>query len=205
MVNEISQCRSLHSFISNANVRPVPGTSRKSIVEPEHLEEAERLQELWNAHKPRPSQAEFGERFDIGSQGAVWQFLNGKSPLSMKAARGFAKGLHCSIADFSPRLAKQALEANSLATRHGDRTLELEVAASSARASIESTLVDLAKLLAAVPASQRAAVGFALEGLAMSPEKRAAVDVLIAMLENRAPRGRPKASRDVPAASRTSA
>jgi len=48
--------------------------------------------------------------YQIGSQSAVTSFLNGHTPLSLKAARGFAKGLNCLISDFSPRLA--ALESS---------------------------------------------------------------------------------------------
>lgn len=35
----------------------------------------------------------------------VWQLLRGRSPLSLQAAKGFARGLGCNISDFSPRLA----------------------------------------------------------------------------------------------------
>ena len=71
-------------------------------------EEARRLKEIWDAADParRGTQAEFGEAHLIGNQSAVGQFLRGETPLSLKAAKGFAKGLACKIADFSPRLAE---------------------------------------------------------------------------------------------------
>jgi phage repressor protein C with HTH and peptisase S24 domain len=53
------------------------------------------------------SQGEFGERFGIGSQGAVWQYLNGQIPLNAEAARRFAEGLRRQVSDFSPRIAEQ--------------------------------------------------------------------------------------------------
>ncbi len=80
--------------------------TRNAKVTPETLAEAQRLKALWEARKERVSQTVFGETYQIGSQSAVTQFLNGHTPLSLKAARGFAKGLGCKIADFSTRLAE---------------------------------------------------------------------------------------------------
>ena len=79
---------------------------RKAKVTSETLLESEKLLDLWENTDPRPSQVEFGEKFDIGSQSAVSGFLKGKTPISLKAARGFAKGLQCQISDFSERLAQ---------------------------------------------------------------------------------------------------
>lgn len=81
---------------------------RKAKVTDEHRKEAEALRALWAKKEGRGTQAEFGEKFAIGNQSAVGQFLRGEAPLSLKAAKGFAKGLGCKIADFSPRLAKEA-------------------------------------------------------------------------------------------------
>lgn len=84
--------------------------SRQAKITPETLEESRRLKALWVVHKNRPNQTIFGEEYEIGTQSAITSFLNGRTPLSLKAARGFAKGLGCRIADFSPRLA--ALESS---------------------------------------------------------------------------------------------
>lgn len=81
---------------------------KKAKVTPETKAESERLKAIWLRTSDRLSQAEFGEKFDIGSQSAVTLFLNGRTPLSLKAARGFAKGLGCAISEFSERLAKEA-------------------------------------------------------------------------------------------------
>lgn len=81
--------------------------ARRAKVTPETKEEAKRLLELWKT-RSHPGQAEFGETYSIGNQSAVGQFLRGETPLSLKAARGFAMGLGCKIEDFSPRLAAQA-------------------------------------------------------------------------------------------------
>lgn len=91
-------------------MQPTPRSeqaSRKAKVSPVHLEEAAALRKIWDSTSHAP-QARFGELFDIGNQSAVGQFLRGAVPLSLKAARGFARGLNCSIADFSPRLAADA-------------------------------------------------------------------------------------------------
>lgn len=82
-------------------------TDRKSKVTPETQEEAKRLRDLWDS-RPHPGQAEFGEKFGIGNQSAVSQFLRGVVPLSLNAAAGFAQGLGCRVDDFSPRLAAEA-------------------------------------------------------------------------------------------------
>lgn len=78
----------------------------KPIITDEHKRESKALREIWEKAGPnRPTQAEFGETFNIGSQAAVGHFLRGTSAISLKAARGFAQGLNCQISDFSPRLA----------------------------------------------------------------------------------------------------
>ena len=86
--------------------------NRRSKVTPETQQEAQRLAELWAEAKAAgrvKSQAEFGERFEIGNQSAVAQFLKGdRVALSLKAARGFALGLGVDVSDFSPRLAAEA-------------------------------------------------------------------------------------------------
>jgi hypothetical protein len=88
-------------------------TSRQGKITEENEREAELLRELWEASADKRSaagvgsQGAFGESFDIGNQGAVWQYLNAKTALSKKAAAGFARGLGCRIADFSPRLAAE--------------------------------------------------------------------------------------------------
>ncbi len=60
---------------------------------------------MWVAHTERPNQTIFGEKYGVGTQSAVTSFLSGRTPISLKAAKGFAEGLGCRIADFSPRLA----------------------------------------------------------------------------------------------------
>lgn len=93
---------------------------RKAKVTPETKAEAARLKEIWFAQKERLSQVVFGETYQIGSQSAVTSFLNGHTPLSLKAAKGFAKGLGCPISAFSARLATEVDEAS--AANHGART-----------------------------------------------------------------------------------
>lgn len=76
-------------------------------LEPWQTEDAERLKALYEARKGKMSQEEFGSRFDIGSQGMVWQYLNARRALNIKAASGFARGLGVSVDAFSPRMAEE--------------------------------------------------------------------------------------------------
>lgn len=96
---------------SAANTFGPMSTSRAAKVTAEHREESAKLKAIWDETGHRGmSQAEFGAQFEIGTQAAVGFFLNGNSPISLKAARGFARGLRCNIADFSPRLAAEAAQ-----------------------------------------------------------------------------------------------
>lgn len=87
-------------------------SAKRGTVTDEHKQEAAALKAIWNRTKAARaaagvgSQEAFGDKFDIGNQAAVGFFLNGHTALSMKAALGFARGLGCAVADFSPRLAK---------------------------------------------------------------------------------------------------
>lgn len=73
-------------------------------------EDAARLKALFEARteligKKLISQADFGEKYGIGSQGMVSQYLQARRPLNVDAAVAFAKGLGVSIEQFSPQLA----------------------------------------------------------------------------------------------------
>lgn len=94
-------------------------TTRKAKVTEEHKKEAALLTEIWET-RTHETQVLFGERYGIGGQSAVGQFLRGEVPLSLKAARGFARGLQCQISEFSPRLAKEAMSLGLVAG--GDET-----------------------------------------------------------------------------------
>ncbi|MGA4113023.1 S24 family peptidase [Ralstonia nicotianae] len=71
------------------------------------IEDAVRLKALYNERKGKLSQEEFGSRYEIGSQGMVWQYLNARRPLNIKAAAAFARGLGVDVASFSPKLAAE--------------------------------------------------------------------------------------------------
>ena len=88
----------------------------------ENKEESRQLKAIWLRKKKAEglSQEIFGDTHGIGSQAAVGFFLNGKSALSMKAAVGFAQGLNCTIAEFSPRLAKLAAD-NAAVAESGEQ------------------------------------------------------------------------------------
>ena len=89
-------------------INSVENTHRKAKITDENREESRRLKALWNdTGHAGLSQDEFGYKFGIGSQSAVGFFLNGKSAISLKAAKGFATGLGCPISAFSKRLANE--------------------------------------------------------------------------------------------------
>jgi hypothetical protein len=108
------QSQQRHCFaqsISSANVwlaiEPGVGLTKKAKVTDEHRAEAARLRTLWGSTQ-HETQAVFGEKYGVGNQSAVGQFLRGEAPLSMKAALGFSNGLGVSIGVFSKRLAEEA-------------------------------------------------------------------------------------------------
>ena len=110
------------------NMKVQPRRAKDALITDENRKESERLKALYKNSGHGLTQEAFGQEFNIGNQGTVWQCLNANGmPISMKAAQGFAKGLNCEIADFSPRLdalAKGILESlgQSLAGEDGDST-----------------------------------------------------------------------------------
>lgn len=79
--------------------------------------DASRLLALWNRFKAenrKVSQLSFGSQYGIGTQGMVWQYLHGRTPLNLTAATKFAEGLQCRVADISPYLAQLAERASEL-------------------------------------------------------------------------------------------
>lgn len=114
--------------------------SKAAKVTDEHREEARQLRSIWErTGHGGLNQTEFGERHGIGSQAAVGFFLNGKSALSMNAAKGFAAGLRCQISDFSPRLAKIAEEIAAVSTEQPDfmNVKRLDVRLSAGTGAVE--------------------------------------------------------------------
>lgn len=77
---------------------------KRKKLEKWQLEDAARLRALFDA-RSKLSQEKFGQSYKIGTQGAVWQFLDGRIPLTVEAAVKFANGLGIKLADISPTLA----------------------------------------------------------------------------------------------------
>lgn len=128
------------------------GKNKQGVVTEENLDEARRLRAIWDrkrselrtAGQPVFSQESFGADFKVGNQAAVGFFLNGKTALSFKAASGFAKGLGCRIADFSPRLAEmgEAVPAAAPAARTADAAQEQGTRLALAFAALPDALPD---------------------------------------------------------------
>ena len=78
-----------------------------SQLEPWQEDASRRLLDLWQRRPAdqRLSQAEFAARYDIGTQGNLWQYLPAKRPLNLETAIKFATGLGVQLADISPQFA----------------------------------------------------------------------------------------------------
>lgn len=86
-------------------------TAKKHAV-PEWKQDAMRLKALFEQRSNKLTQAAFGIKHGIGTQGMVSQYLNGKAPLTKSAANRFAIGLGVSVAEFSPRLSGSLANTN---------------------------------------------------------------------------------------------
>lgn len=88
-----------------------------TAIEAWQADDAARLKALFEAREPKISQAQFGEDFDIGTQGMVWQYMSGTRPLNIDSAMKFARGLGVTIDKFSPTIADQIADAFGLSGR----------------------------------------------------------------------------------------
>lgn len=161
--------------------------SKDAVLTEVHRAESAKLKELYIKAQHGLSQAAFGEKYGIGKQGAVWQCLNASGmPISLKAAQGFAKGLNCSIADFSPRLASVASEIASSVTQ--DTVVQLTgVQATTSVGSVRTLMDGLTQKLLAVDDGTRIAVAGLLAQYAQNPDAHKnlleAIDVLLGKAE----------------------
>lgn len=58
------------------------------------------------------NRAKFARTFGVpGGQVMVYQHITGRRPISLEAAEAYARGFSCSLAEISPRLAKEASKA----------------------------------------------------------------------------------------------
>lgn len=141
-------------FISRGNDLAMRNPERKAKVTPETLEESRKLRALWDAAEDRPSQAVFAEIFEIGSQTAVATFLKGTTPLSKKAAKGFAAGLNCKIEDFSPRLAAEIAEMTAFTSSNETPINELQQVVTRLTTSGKMQLTEVEAMVAMLKARE---------------------------------------------------
>jgi hypothetical protein len=95
----------------------------KQKLEDWQIEDAKRLDRLWNEKRPEGmTQEKFGADYDMGSQANVGHYLKGKSKLNLFAVGQFAKVLGVKIDEISPVLADQVRELyrNCDSTRNRD-------------------------------------------------------------------------------------
>lgn len=76
---------------------------------PEQITECAEAKRLFE-ERSTLSQREFAQRYDLGTPGNLWQYLNGRRALNLDAAVKIANGLGVSVADFSQRLARKQAE-----------------------------------------------------------------------------------------------
>lgn len=93
---------------------PLGDSSRQAKVTDEHREEAQKLKELFEGYVQKQAQkgvkvtqAGFAAAAGLGSQGLLWQYLNARIPLNLRAGLQFVKGIGCRLEEFSPRLATE--------------------------------------------------------------------------------------------------
>lgn len=101
-VNSNPRCNPISGASKVANV---PNAKRKPL-ERWQTEDAARLRALFAQHS-KMSQEKFGHTYGIGTQGAVWQYLEGRIPLNLSVALKFAEGLERKLSEISPTLAAQ--------------------------------------------------------------------------------------------------
>lgn len=155
----------------------------------EQAADASRLKALFNSTNHGLSQADFGAAHDIGSQGAVWQYLNGKTALNLTAARKFADGLKCSVSDFSPQLAAEidALSAHQSQNDEDDftqvRRVNVSVSAGHGALVFEepskSALTFRRSFLQEIGVTPKSAVIVTVKGHSMDPTLRDGAVLLV--------------------------
>jgi hypothetical protein len=113
------------------------------------VQDAQRLRQHFNARTETAgegkviSQMEFGAKYNIGSQGMVWQYLSGRRPLNIKAAVAFARGLGIKVSDFSPNLAAQIGAASEVESERAT----LQIAKKDEQAQLQWVTEEEAELL----------------------------------------------------------
>lgn len=162
---------------------------RRAKVTPETREEARRLKAIWDATPNKPTQAVFGERYGVGSQSAVALFLQGTTPLSKKAAKGFAVGLGCKVEEFSPRLGAEIDElAEGQATPDADefaqvRRVDVSVSAGHGALVVEeyskTALTFRRSFLQEIGVTPHSAVIVTVKGRSMEPTIRDGAVLLV--------------------------
>jgi len=87
-------------------------TVLKRPLTPDELADAERLRAAWKAYQDarklvgeRPTQEWLAVETGLGTQGLIWQYLNGRIPLNLKALLKICAAIGARPADISPTLA----------------------------------------------------------------------------------------------------
>jgi phage repressor protein C with HTH and peptisase S24 domain len=116
----------LNDVKSNAcclqNSSAIHSSAMENELQKWQAEDADRLKGLFKEHA-KDSQMVFGQKFELGSQGMVWQYLNGRRPLNLSALLKFSKGLGVSPTEISPTLSAELQSVGPLV----DKTKEIQL------------------------------------------------------------------------------
>ena len=150
--------------------------AKRAKITPENLEEARKLKALWDNCASHPTQAVFGETYDLGIQANVGHYLNGRSALNLKAANAFARELKCKVSDFSPRLQAE-LDAYQVAPETHQVVAPASMTVQEAVVPLQPTdpgarylVMRLGHLLKSLDATDRKSASAILHDLAINPE-----------------------------------
>lgn len=106
--------------------------SKKASLQPWQVEDAKRLKSIFSTQKTvrKFTETSFAEDyFDGVTQGAINQYLNGRTPLNLDALLKFSIGLGCLASEISPTLAEKLSTALSKGVMERHPTYSPEVMA----------------------------------------------------------------------------
>lgn len=128
-VNSNARCEQIAPLVEYPPMATKPKKRNKKPRKPRkpleqwQLDDAAKLEKIFQRKKlisnGKLTQLDFGATSEIGTQGAVWQYIRGRIPLNVTACYKFARSLGCYICEFSPTLADQILQYAELARPDG--------------------------------------------------------------------------------------
>lgn len=122
------------------------------------------------------NQAKFARDFSVpGGASMVSQHIKGRRPINLDAAKAYARGFNCSLAEISPRLAANVEDASTLTntisiSRATTAAEQPQSAALPASPSHELSIETISQSLTLMTDAQREAMAGKLAALARAPD-----------------------------------